>query len=231
MAGILVVLALAGCNRSPSANQAAIGNQAAAAKGTAAGKQAPDGNQLADADEAAVEKADKYRTFQQMTLAKFAGRVTVDGRPPKKDCKIFLVLVDPKHLDENSHNTLPKWYTGCDDQGNFAFGVYDTADGAPAGKWVLTFLELHEVQAHAAKKKAPKPGITGVGGGSRNQGFSQPDELKNLYSDPEKNAKDNQFMLDLKPPGKEDYHFDLAVADKVPAKRSPNAVGSLILRK
>src|SRR5579871_4981255 len=31
------------------------------------------------------------------TLAKFAGRVTVDGQPPAKDQKLFVILNDPDH--------------------------------------------------------------------------------------------------------------------------------------
>jgi len=46
--------------------------------------------------------------------------------------------------------------------------------------------------------------------------YDQPDELKNLYNDPERNLKQGTFKLDVKIPGKEDYRFALAVAGKTP---------------
>ena len=105
----------------------------------------------------------------------------------------------------------------------------------PAGKWVVTFLELHEAPARGTSAKKSSTGKTasglGGGGGSRNQRYMQPDELKNLYSDPDTNTKDQRFSLDLQPPGKEDYHFDLAVAGKTAAKCAPHAVSTLVIHK
>jgi hypothetical protein len=45
-----------------------------------------------------------------------------------------------------------------------------------------------------------------------------PDELKNLYNDPEKNKNDPAFLFEVQPPGRTDYQFDLAVAGKDPVK-------------
>jgi hypothetical protein len=58
-----------------------------------------------------------------------------------------------------------------------------------------------------------------------------PDELKNLYNDPDKNAKEEKFKLDLKLPGQEGYQVDLAVAGKEPVETpGPNAVTRLMAR-
>ena len=51
--------------------------------------------------------------------------------------------------------------------------------------------------------------------------FAQPkteggDGLKNLYNDPDKNAKEERFQINLTSPGKTDWTFDLAVAGKDP---------------
>jgi hypothetical protein len=60
---------------------------------------------------------------------------------------------------------------------------------------------------------------------SRQLFFAGPDELKNLYNDPEKNKNDAAFLVDVQPPGRTDYQFDLSVAGKDPViKPGPHAV-------
>jgi hypothetical protein len=54
---------------------------------------------------------------------------------------------------------------------------------------------------------------TGVGG---SDGFGPPDDLKNLYNDPEKNAQIPEFNLDVEAPGKADYVFRLTIEGKQP---------------
>ena len=49
-------------------------------------------------------------------------------------------------------------------------------------------------------------------------GFVGPDQLMNLYSDPDTNGQIPEFKIDHKPPGKKDYAFNLAVAGKEPAE-------------
>jgi hypothetical protein len=217
VASVFVAAGLSGCNSSPSADPA------------------PTRKAAAGGSETGGSKFDTNREFKKLSLAKFAGRVTIDGQPPKPGCKVFLILNDPNHLDENAHGILPKWYEACDADGNFAFSVYDKGDGAPAGKHVVTFLELHEPPAKSTSSKKSSTGKAGGalkgGGGTGNQRYMQPDELKNLYSDPDINVKDQRFNLDLQPPGKDDYHFDLAVAGKTAAKRAPHAVSTLIIHK
>jgi hypothetical protein len=178
------------------------------------------------ADDAFLKNAE----FPKQRLAKFSGKVTVDGQPPKKDCTVFVILTDPKHLDENAHGILPKYYAACDPEGNFGFSMYDRHDGVAAGKYVVTFVELHPLKRSGRSEvKGNKSGTPTPSGGTR---FAQPDELKNLYSDPDKNIKDAKFFLDLQAPGKDDYHFDLAVAGKEPIpKPAPHALQGLAPRQ
>ena len=76
------------------------------------------------------------------TLAKFAGHVSVDGHPPAKDKKLFVVLNDPDHLERPSKQP-PAHFAACDEEGNFVFTTYLKGDGVPVGKYVLTFVQLH----------------------------------------------------------------------------------------
>jgi len=79
--------------------------------------------------------------------------------------------------------------TRCDKNGHFEFNTYGTGDGLPAGSYVVLFAQ-------------PK-----TEGG---------DGLKNLYNDPDKNAQEERFQINLTSPGKTDWAFDLAVAGKDP---------------
>ena len=148
-------------------------------------------------------------------VAKCAGRVTVDGQPPKSDCTIFVVLHRPDHLDEAAHLRGKGYqlYVPCDSEGNFAF-----RNGVEPGKYVITFVELHPRSSKAGGGRV-------LLGSMSPRFFSQPDELKNLYNDPDKNIKEPSFNLDLAFPGKDDYQFDLAVAGKELVENpGPNAI-------
>jgi hypothetical protein len=162
--------------------------------------------------------------FKKANVVKFSGRVAVDAQPPAKGFKLFVILNDPQHLDEAAHATMPKLYATCDDNGGFAFSTNGKEDGVPAGKYVVTFVEL--------KLPNPSEGTHFHGpklrGGARLPHYEPPDELKNLYNDPDKNAKNDLFNLNLEPPGKDDYQFDLAVLSKDPvATPGANAVTSI----
>ena len=157
------------------------------------------------------------------------------GAERREGGKLFVILTDPNHLDEHSRGTLPKLYAMCDADGHFAFGTYDLKhknDGVVAGKYVVTFVQLHKFTPKgAAKQKSRRtPGGNGESGGYEK--YTLPDGLKNLYSDPDHNAKRPEFVLNLQPPGKDDYHFDLTVAGKPPlAKPAPHAVTYMVLSK
>jgi hypothetical protein len=197
---LLAIVLLAGCGH-----------------GTHAGGQADDSDFL------------KHENFQKDPIAKFAGTVTIDGQPPRKDCTMFVILTDPKHLDENGRGQLPKHFAACNAEGKFAFSTYGVFDGVAAGKYVATFMELHNFAQGGGGGKAGLGALKASGPSTQGPGHSygQPDELKNLFSDPDKNVAVERFVLQLTPPGQEDYHFDLAVAGKEPAKHSPHALGAM----
>lgn len=44
--------------------------------------------------------------------------------------------------------------------------------------------------------------------------YGQPDGLKNLYNDPEKNLSDPNLIVTVESPGRTDYEFNLQVAGK-----------------
>jgi hypothetical protein len=211
---LFLAVALAGCNGSPPANEAAVDNQ------------------LSNSEETRHGQSNENREFQKLPIAKFAGKVTIDGKPPIKDGKLFVILTDPKHLDQHAIGQLPKVFAVCDADGQFAFGTYDLKnhnDGVVAGKYVVTFVQLHKFAPHASKGKRS----VSAAASQRPRGKVQyvlPDGLKNLYSDPDTNATQPAFNLDLQPPGKDDYQFDLAVAGKNPvAKPAPHAVTYMVL--
>jgi hypothetical protein len=220
-AGLCGVAAVVGCNDETD-QRATAGNSPAALP------------QTGKAEKTGTPDFNRNRVFQVLPVAKFAGRVTIDGKPPREGGKLFVFLTDPEHLDENARGTLPKLYTVCDADGRFAFGTYDLKnknDGVVAGKYVVTFAQLRRfipknpnAKAKTASAREKRPGGY--------EKYSLPDDLQNLYSDPDRNAKSPTFRLDLQPPGKDDYQFDLAVAGKAPLpKAAPHAVTYMVLPK
>jgi hypothetical protein len=131
---------------------------------------------------------------QRKQVAKFSGRVTVDGQAPPEGVTLFVVLNSPDHPEAGA-----KVSTACDAQGNFEFKTYQQGDGVPIGKYVLEFVGLH-------KQK--------IRGRAAVVHFVGPDALKNLYNDPERNKDNPTFLLDVEAPGRADYAFDLKVAEK-----------------
>jgi hypothetical protein len=176
-------------------------------------------SQQKSVDQALDQQIKENPKLERVKVAKFAGRVTVDGQPPQAGYKLFVILNDPNHLDAAARSGgLPKLYTGCDVHGRFSFSTNGVDDGAPVGNYVVTFVELRQP---GGGKFRPRMGV-----GSQTH-FTGPDELKNLYNDPDKNAKDDKFKVDVQPPGKTDYNFDLSIAGKEPAQASPNAVTTI----
>jgi|HubBroStandDraft_6_1064221.scaffolds.fasta_scaffold07090_5 hypothetical protein len=144
--------------------------------------------------------------IKRVPVAKFAGRVSVDGQLPAQGTRLYVILSDSEHLEKPSTNP-PKCATFCDADGKFEFTTYLTGDGVPYGKYVVTFAELHLQRGR---------GRTSVGATRSLQEYIGPDELKNLYNDPEKNKNDRAFLVDVEPPGRTDYEFNLSVAGKEP---------------
>jgi hypothetical protein len=140
----------------------------------------------------------------------------VDGLPPNKPgTKLFIILNDPKQPQDPKQR--PKLVGGCDDEGNFFFSTHRAHDGVESGSYVVTFVQLHH----------PKP----LFGHRTSALYELPDELKNLYNDPEKNAAVPEFNVEIKPPGRSDWHFNLDVAGKDPiATPGPHAITRLDYR-
>jgi hypothetical protein len=143
-------------------------------------------------------------------VARFAGKVTIDGQPPapERNQAVVVILYDPK-------NPLPPGapprYAYCGKEGQFEFHTYSRADGAPVGSYVALFAQLK------------------IGGRGR-RGYWAPDALHNLYNDPDKNAQNPEFRIDLAAPGRTDYAFNLAVAGKEPIEQpGPKAVTEIRL--
>jgi hypothetical protein len=152
------------------------------------------------ADQALEQQYKDNPQLQRVTLAKFAGRVTVDGQPPSQGTVILVMLNDPK---KPTLRNQPRQYTVSSVDGTFEFSTGLKGDGTLPGSYVVTFAELH---AHGKR------------------GYFPPDELKNLYNDPDKNADKSDFHVELTPPGKTDYAFDLKLAGEQPVDQpGPNA--------
>jgi hypothetical protein len=147
-------------------------------------------------------------------VAKFAGRVTVDGTPPKRNCQLFVILNDPKHLEQTANGERPRLFVACEPNGDFSFSTYQPHDGVVAGKYVVTFVELHRVFYRSSIRAIwTSPFTPGP------ERYLQPDELRNLYNDPDKNAKIDEFVVDLQPPGSSHHNFALVVAGKKPVEK------------
>lgn len=136
----------------------------------------------------ALKKSLEVNGRTEQSVAKFSGTVTIDAQPPTIDRlnPLYVFAYDPKNPPKGRQ--LPFW-TRCDKNGHFEFNTYSTGDGLPVGAYVVLFAQT-------------KPD-----GG---------DGLKNLYNDPDKNAKEERFQINLTSPGKTDWTFDLAVAGRDP---------------
>jgi hypothetical protein len=168
------------------------------------------------ADEALNRAFKDNPEAKRVDIVKFEGTVHVDGQPPTKPgTKMFLILNDPDHPQDPKKR--PKLVGGCDDAGNFFFSTNGARDGVEAGSYVVTFVQLHH----------PK----GLFGHRTSALYEQPDELQNLYNDPDKNVAIPEFNVEIKPPGRSDWHFDLAVAGKdAAATPGPHAITRLDYR-
>jgi hypothetical protein len=158
------------------------------------------------ADQALEAAFKKYPQLQRQPVARFSGQVTIDGQPPGElSPQLALFVCLHRKQSEPAGTSLLR--AKCDSTGRFSFNTYAKADGVAVGSYVVTFSKLHRV------------------GRAMLGAFSPPDELKNLYNDPDKNAQKPEFAIDVKTPGKTDYHFDLNVAGQEPVDvAGPNAV-------
>ncbi len=140
--------------------------------------------------------------LEKADLGKFAGKVTIDGSPPKtaRGKVLLVILYDPAHPDKNK----PPIQAACKPDGSFSFFTYSANDGVAIGKYVVLFAQLMA---------------------SRGRGLVQPDGLKNLYDDPDKNSEDKDFVVTVTQSGKTDYNFNLEIAGKDPVTSpGPHAI-------
>jgi hypothetical protein len=137
--------------------------------------------------------------IQKEPLGQFAGKVTIDSQPPAipRGKALVVILCDQKNPEK------PVQYTICNNDGSFSFYTYSKADGVRLGSYVVLFAELTV---------------------TRRSGLRPPDELKNLYNDPDKNAQNKDFVVTVAAPGKTDYDFNLQLAGKEPATPGPHTV-------
>ena len=141
---------------------------------------------------------------QRAVVFPLAGKVTIDGHAPDTrpgGKRVIVILTDP-NKPEAPASSLRR--AQCQSNGDFAFNMYGNADGVVAGKYVVAIVEL--------KFDKKKRGYIGLDG------------LKNLYNDPEKNAKETGFVIDHKPPGKTDYEFNLQVEGRDPGTLGPHSI-------
>jgi hypothetical protein len=134
---------------------------------------------------------------EKQPTAKFAGTVTIDGKPPKDVLKqgIWVMLYDP---DAKPPKTVLTKAGVNQSDGHFSFSTYEPNDGVLLGSYTVLFVALE----HAPFR------------GSR--GYHGPDGLKNLFNDPDKNKQNPEFHVTVEAPGKTDYQFNLEMAGKEP---------------
>ncbi len=65
-------------------------------------------DRIQTAEQARQRQIQEHPQFElPSAVAKFAGRVTVDGKPPKRNCRLFVILNDPKHLEQTANGERP----------------------------------------------------------------------------------------------------------------------------
>src|SRR5580692_1945251 len=158
---------------------------------------------------AAIKEAIKEQLAEtkgtQVEVAKFSGNVTIDGQPPSVSPEHVLVLILYSALDaQPGHETL--YHTTCDKDGRFEFTRYTKGDGVPPGSYTVLFDEL-----------IPRRGSQFIGA----------DELKNLYNDPD----NSPFHVEIAPPGKTDWEFNLEIAGKDPVATPASHAITRIMRR
>jgi hypothetical protein len=161
------------------------------------------------ADEA-VDAALKARGETRESVYPLGGKVTIDGQPAqsRRTENPMLVILNDKSKPDAPLRDRRRVEVGP--EGAFAFSTYQSGDGVPAGTYVVTI-----VQFTFNKKR----------------GLMGPDQLKNLYSDPEKNALVNDFVINHQPPGKRDYVFNLEIEGKEAGTPGPHTLTELPHRK
>jgi hypothetical protein len=154
----------------------------------------------------AVDAALKAQGLSKETVYPLAGNVTVDGQAPKSEPKGNPMVIVLNDMSKPDVPPRERRRVVVNAQGEFAFTTYKEGDGVPAGKYVVTF-----AQFEYNKKK----GLVG------------PDQLKNLYNDPDKNAQKTEFVIDHQS-GKTDCVFKLEVQGKEAETPGPHSLTEVL---
>jgi hypothetical protein len=158
------------------------------------------------ARQALSETFKKYPQLHRQEVARFAGKIVIDGMPPGNRPPRSALFVSLHRMRPGQEVTEPL-HALCDAAGHFAFNTYVQGDGVAIGTYVVTIVSLRRSGRHA---------------------FGPPDEFNNLYNDPDKNAERTEFLVNVTPPGKTDYQFDLTVAGQEPVETpGPHAVTTI----
>jgi hypothetical protein len=122
-----------------------------------------------------LDKALEQAGQKREAVFPLAGHVTIENLPPEYDPRnpVVVVLVDRKHI---GGPPISQRFVDCDSDGNFAFSTYGRHDGVPAGSYLLAIAKLDR-----------------RGGAFAYRG---PDQLHNLYNDPEQNAGKPEFQIE-----------------------------------
>lgn len=148
-----------------------------------------------------LEIAYKNSGMEPATAYPLGGTVTVDNELPTakpETARLVAIAYDAAKPDFKAKDNAQ---TFVKPDGSFEFPPL------PPGKYVMLFARV---------------------GHNPRRGFFGEDGLKNLYNDPDVNAKKSEFLIDHQAPGRTDYTFNLAVAGETPpAAAGPKAfVGS-----
>jgi hypothetical protein len=144
--------------------------------------------------EQALDSHLKQEKVIRQKVYPLAGHVTIDGHAPGSDTNVVIVVLNETRSPQEPIEKRPR--TICTPAGEFSFSTYLGNDGFAAGDYVVTFAMLADT----------KRGLLG------------PDQLKNLYNDPEKNKSIPEFHIEHNAPGRKDYAFDLKLAGKAPVE-------------
>ena len=139
--------------------------------------------------EQALQAQLKQANIERHAVFPLAGRVMIDGAPPGSDTNVVVVMLNDVAKPEVPVTNRP--HTTCEPGGDFTFATYLGGDGVAPGQYIATFAMLAE----------SKGGPLG------------PDQLKNLYNDPEKN-KGIPDSTSITTSRAKDYAFDLKLAGK-----------------
>jgi hypothetical protein len=158
----------------------------------------------------AVNKALAVSGKTKDAVYPFAGKVTIDRDPPKveRGYRLVVLLYDPAKPDMPA-TQRPK--VEANEKGEFHFSSYSEGDGISPGKYIVLFAIFKH---------------------NRILRFAPPDQLHNLYNDPDENVKNPEFVVDHQAPGKKNYEFNLAVSGKEPVTElGPHALNGVMDEK